>query len=593
MPSAPRRPSSAARTNARSKSSTARRAVPRSDVAPRKRPVPGFSVAPDTLRSLVGVVLLVAGAITLIALALPSGGILNKLVTGILRPWFGQVAWLLAALLLVAGALVERAPRIGNGWGVAAIGGLVLFLGGEGMIHLIWGQGFTGKALAEGGGRIGDFLSRHLSDLVSPPGAFVVLLGICVAGILLLFNLTLRALLRPVASGGRAVASAASATVAAARFPVEERTPVAVPIEPTATDSLPLGRRRRRTEPTAIEDADHNRSGEPASFLDRDLLPPLSSPAPISQTVWDGARASRESSGTGSGEKGRLMPAPQVGPPGSLPSGGRAGLAGGASAGTAVAVVDTGGATDTGMTMPLELPDPPKVWYLPSVELLDEEMEKAAATALDHQRNVRIIEEKLRSFQIPASVVATNTGPVVTQYEVKPDARVKLSRIEALADDLAMALAARSIRIEAPIPGRDVVGIEIPNHSSEVVSFRALYEDAQMAAATSKLTFALGRDVSGKAYAVDLARMPHLLIAGATGSGKSVCVNALITSLLMRARPDEVNLILIDLKRVELAQYDGLPHLKTAVIVEANLARSALNWAVREMEDRYKALAAR
>ena len=136
-------------------------------------------------------------------------------------------------------------------------------------------------------------------------------------------------------------------------------------------------------------------------------------------------------------------------------------------------------------------------------------------------RNIRIIEEKLASFQIPAAGSATNTGPVVTQYEVKPDARVKLSRIEGLADDLAMALAARSIRIEAPIPGRDVVGIEIPNHSSEIVAFKQLLEDARMSEAGSKLTFALGRDVSGKAYAVDLARMPHLLIAGATGVARA------------------------------------------------------------------------
>jgi S-DNA-T family DNA segregation ATPase FtsK/SpoIIIE len=138
-----------------------------------------------------------------------------------------------------------------------------------------------------------------------------------------------------------------------------------------------------------------------------------------------------------------------------------------------------------------------------------------------------------------------------------------------------------------------VVGIEIPNHSSEVVAFKKLYEDARMGEASSKLTFALGRDVSGKAYAVDLARMPHLLIAGATGSGKSVCVNALITSLLMRATPDEVSLVLVDLKRVELAAYAGLPHLKTEVIVEPQQARAALGWAVGQMEDRYKLLAAR
>ena len=180
----------------------------------------------------------------------------------------------------------------------------------------------------------------------------------------------------------------------------------------------------------------------------------------------------------------------------------------------------------------------------------------------------------------------------MTQYEVRPDARVKISRIEGLADDLAMALMARSIRIEAPIPGKDTVGIEIPNVKSEIVGFRdARRRHRRCSTPTSRLTFALGRDVSGKAYAVDLAKMPHLLIAGATGSGKSVCVNALITSILMHARPDEVRLILVDLKRVELAPYDGLPHLLQHVIVEPHEAKAALNWAVHEMEERYKALA--
>jgi S-DNA-T family DNA segregation ATPase FtsK/SpoIIIE len=189
--------------------------------------------------------------------------------------------------------------------------------------------------------------------------------------------------------------------------------------------------------------------------------------------------------------------------------------------------------------------------------------------------------------------VATNTGPVVTQYEVRPEKHVKVSRIEALADDLAMALAARSIRIEAPIPGKDVVGIEIPNQNSEVVGFRPFLEEKRMQEAPSPLMFALGRDVSGEAMVVDLAKMPHLLIAGATGSGKSVCVNALITSFLMRARPDEVRLILVDLKRVELAPYNGLPHLLQHVIVEPNEAKAVINWAVHEMEERYKILAAK
>ncbi|HLO36020.1 MAG TPA: DNA translocase FtsK, partial [Candidatus Deferrimicrobium sp.] len=225
------------------------------------------------------------------------------------------------------------------------------------------------------------------------------------------------------------------------------------------------------------------------------------------------------------------------------------------------------------------------------IELLDPRPPARVGISIDHDSNKRRIEEKLLSFAIPARVVNVNSGPVVTQYEVKPEHHVKVSRIEALADDLAMALSARSIRIEAPIPGKAVVGIEIPNSISEVVGFRPLVEETNMLSATSPLTFALGRDVSGKSIAVDLAKMPHLLIAGATGSGKSVCVNALITSLLMRARPDDVRMILVDLKRVELAPYNGLPHLLQHVIVEPNEAKAVLNWAVREMEERYKVLA--
>ena len=232
-------------------------------------------------------------------------------------------------------------------------------------------------------------------------------------------------------------------------------------------------------------------------------------------------------------------------------------------------------------------------WTLPTADLLDLRQPARPGTAIDHTVNIRRIEEKLRHFGIEAKVVATNTGPVVTQYEVRPDKSVKVSRIEALADDLAMALAARSIRIEAPIPGKDVVGIEIPNQNSEVVGFRPFLDEKRMQEAPSPLMFALGRDVSGEAMVVDLAKMPHLLIAGATGSGKSVCVNALITSFLMRARPDEVRLILVDLKRVELAPYNGLPHLLQHVIVEPNEAKAVINWAVHEMEDRYKILAAK
>ncbi len=232
-------------------------------------------------------------------------------------------------------------------------------------------------------------------------------------------------------------------------------------------------------------------------------------------------------------------------------------------------------------------------YVLPPLGLLDDIALPVAPGGEDavHRRNEEIITKKLQGFNIPAQIVGRNAGPVVTQYEVQPAPDIKVSRIEALADDLAMALAARSLRIEAPIPGKSAVGIEIPNKDFNIVALRRILEEVDVKASGSRLTFALGRDVAGKAQAVDLAKMPHLLIAGATGSGKSVMVNALITSLLCEATPDDVRMILMDLKRVELASYNGLPHLLVPVITEPERAKAALKWAVNEMESRYRRFA--
>jgi S-DNA-T family DNA segregation ATPase FtsK/SpoIIIE len=230
-------------------------------------------------------------------------------------------------------------------------------------------------------------------------------------------------------------------------------------------------------------------------------------------------------------------------------------------------------------------------YRLAPITLLDPDAPGVSGGKMDHARNAEIIVAKLAAFDIPARVSRWNAGPVVTQYEVEPDPSVKVARIEAVSDDLAMALAARTIRIEAPIPGKSVVGLEIPNADFNIVSLRRVIEDTHLLESPSKLTFALGRDVAGHARAADLARMPHLLIAGATGSGKSVMVNALIVSLLMSSTPDEVRLILMDLKRVELAPYNGLPHLLVPVITEPDRARAAFKWTVAEMEQRYQRFA--
>jgi S-DNA-T family DNA segregation ATPase FtsK/SpoIIIE len=235
--------------------------------------------------------------------------------------------------------------------------------------------------------------------------------------------------------------------------------------------------------------------------------------------------------------------------------------------------------------------DPPeKPWVLPAVDLLEEG--SAARSGKDELiRNKRVIEETLSHFGITAAVVDVFVGPVVTRYELKPAAGVKLSRIEALNDDLALALAARSLRIEAPIPGKSVVGIEIPNLAIGLVSLRDVAESAEFKASTSRLTVALGRDVAGSPIVTDLARLPHLLIAGQTGSGKSVLINAVITSLLLQATPDEVRLVLADPKRVELAGFNGIPHLVTPVVTDHDKILNALYWATGEMDRRYRLFA--
>jgi len=216
----------------------------------------------------------------------------------------------------------------------------------------------------------------------------------------------------------------------------------------------------------------------------------------------------------------------------------------------------------------------------------------------------QIIEETLAHFGVPAQVVDTRRGPTVTQFGVEPGfierkradgttdrRKVRVSRIAGLANDLALALAAPSIRIEAPVPGRPLVGIEVPNRSSSLVNLRSVVESDAFRRINSRLRVALGLDVSGQPVAADLASMPHLLIAGATGSGKSVCINTLIACLLLENEPDDLQLILIDPKRVELGGFNGVPHLAAPVVVEVEQTVYALRWVCRQMDERYKAFA--
>ena len=204
--------------------------------------------------------------------------------------------------------------------------------------------------------------------------------------------------------------------------------------------------------------------------------------------------------------------------------------------------------------------------------------------------NAKLLEEKCREFSVEGSVIQIHPGPVVTTFEFKPDAGVKYSKVTGLDDDLCLAMKAESILIER-IPGKSTVGIQIPNGVRDEISLRELLESDLYRRSTSKLTIALGKTIHGEPMVTDLAKMPHLLIAGATGTGKSVALNAMLTSILYRASPDDVRLILIDPKRLELGMYEDIPHLLTPVVVDPKKAANALRWAVREMEERYKQLA--
>lgn len=236
----------------------------------------------------------------------------------------------------------------------------------------------------------------------------------------------------------------------------------------------------------------------------------------------------------------------------------------------------------------------PGVWEYPSPSILSGEPGRKAERG-DVNKIAGTIENTLQSFGIDAHVAEANLGPAVTQYALEIALGTKVSKITALANDLALATEAPTgqIRIEAPIPGRNLIGIEIPNRSLEVVTFRSLLTSAAMQKAKSKLTVALGLDVSGNPLVVDIAKMPHVLVAGTTGSGKSVLINAFISSLLFRASPQEVRLIMIDPKRVEFTVYNGIPHLLTPVIVDPSKILSALKWAMAEMDKRYKLFAER
>jgi S-DNA-T family DNA segregation ATPase FtsK/SpoIIIE len=507
------------------------------------------------VREGLALVLLLLAIVSVIALFAPDAG-------AIVRPWHDLLSSLLgwgiafAPPLLAGFALMLWMKTMPAERWMAATGAALVALALLGMFHLAVGGGSDPVATGQGGGAIGFGVSALLTGAVGFAGAWVVLGLLAGVGLLLYFNMTIGDLVAAYLAerDERHEREADDARRAAARRP--RGADARAQAESAATGPGLIDRMRDRLAGgTDVEE-------EPPVIVRRERPGPSSATAvprpvavPIEADELGTSVAIAELEDT---EEAHLAEA------------------------TATEHADAA----------LEAVE--RSWELPGIELLADAPESSAAQ-MDLTAKGQRIRETLAHFGIGVKVARIQEGPVVTQYALDVDPGIKLSRIEGLSDNLALALAARSIRIEAPIPGQPYVGVEIPNSAfdlvtlKEVLASRTYVEESKK----SKLAFALGQDVAGQPRSADLSKMPHLLIAGATGSGKSVCVNALIDSILMNATPAEVKMILIDPKRVELAQYKGIPHLLCEVIVEPDKAVNALKWTIGTMESRYAEFAAR
>jgi S-DNA-T family DNA segregation ATPase FtsK/SpoIIIE len=529
----------------------------------RRRPTNNFRISGRVAREALALLLVLLAIVSTIALFAPNAG-------AIVRPWHDLLAYLLgwgiafAPPLLAGFALMLWMRTMPAERWMAATGAALVAIALLGAFHLAAGGGMTTVRRHEGGGVIGYGVSVVLAGAIGGAGAWVVLSLLLVVGLLLYFNMTVGDLVAAYLQGrdDREERDERATAEAARRAPVG---PGRLETEPRSSGPQPgLLTRMREALIGGVEDDEppvivRRQRAEPAEGVRRAAA---STPAPITaEPSMATAVAQPETASEDEGE-------PDA-PIGLVPVAGE-------------------GGNDAALEQIV------RSWELPQLELLADAPPSSAAQ-LDLTAKGQRIRETLAHFGIGVKVARIQEGPVVTQYALDVEPGIKLSRIEGLADNLALALSARSIRIEAPIPGEPFVGIEIPNSAFDLVTLKEVlasrnFEDL---GTQSKLAFALGQDVAGQPFSADLSRMPHVLIAGATGSGKSVCVNAIICSLLMRADPTEVKLILIDPKRVEMAQYKGLPHLLSEVIVDADKAVNALKWTVAAMESRYHEFAQR
>jgi S-DNA-T family DNA segregation ATPase FtsK/SpoIIIE len=498
-----------------------------------KKQEPTPAIRPEAI----GLVLLALALLTTLSLLSISRGTFTEGWLRLLRGLIGWGMYMAPVAMAALGVWMLRrfaTEEPQEKW-EKPLGALLLFLVLLTVFHLIKpGAGLDDFEEPGGGGLVGWMAGELLISAVGVAGSVVIILALTTLGLILISGLSLTEL---------------------------------VEMTRNAQDEISDWRRRR-----ALATLNHqpvsplpDEESRPAGLLGR-VLPPAQEEA-LSQEL----NAQLEGSGVG-GE------ASTTGYPGAPPG-------------------DATRTTPPGMLFPRVVGA--QSWRLPPSEGIFEEGTEQEISQSEIRQRVKIIEETLASFGIEAKVREINPGPAVTQFGIEPgflekkDAqgkarKVRVSRIVALTNDLALALSAAPIRIEAPIPGRPYVGIEVPNATTSLVSLRSIVEAEVFQTDRSPLKFALGRDVAGQPVVVDLASMPHFLIAGATGSGKSVCINAIISCFLTTHTPETLRLLMVDPKMVELTNYNGIPHLLAPVVVELERVVDVLNWATREMDRRYK-----
>lgn len=518
---------------------------------------PRIQLTLDQKLDIVGIILIGLGGLTILSMLSSRQADITGQWIGWLRATFGLGFFVIPIVFLLIGLWLllrsfEKTPRLTR----EQIAGLIMLF-----VIALMSLGFFDRALA---GSVGTGLLGGVVSAVGESGSVVLLIVGWIIAAVLLFDVTPSEIATKMARAARRFKPTPSTRANPDQY-VPTTPPVFKPGQPVDVVINP-----GRSNGNGVKAAP-TRSG-PAAPTTEPAAPPAS----------------------------RYAVTPRVRPDAPPP-----GMLGDQTMARPLANVPTASAapTDISPTGPLYphvigLQQP---WELPKIEDVFESGEDAALSEDDLRENARLIEETLQAFGVEGKVIEVNRGPAITQFGVEPGfvqrggkvTKVKVSKITALADDLALALAAKTIRIEAPVPGRNIVGIEVPNGEIATVALRDVIESEAFQKVKHKgaLPIALGQDVSGQAVATDLATMPHLLIAGTTGSGKSVCVNAIISCLMAHFTPDELRLLMVDPKRVELTTYNGVPHLLAPVVVDLEKVTGVLNWVTREMDERYRRFA--